>query len=519
MKLITQMMPTQVDAKNVESRETEGPPFELPEDTWSERAEPDDNHAAREERVEVREQDSETRSERRQDEERSDPEDRHEGFKDEHLREERDLEDTPLFAHGVVREEKRPTRLRREVERHDVGPLLSQDLEDRRVVDRRPELATRERPVTRQVDEEVAPRLSTRQEPKVAREVLKQTDVAPQEKTGRSLERPVQDRIAGSKLEGVDRQPKVESPAKTNPRSAAIDKLAQMRAVARSSSRGKGISIARDLLQNVREARLDENRAVDRVARAAGRGEAVRSAVTENVAQEVHNVFKKASNKSTERSETARDSRRAAKDGDETSGDKFALGSTPSSTTPSSQAPVTATQTVTPVSAPASASAMNTTSTMGLDPEVSEALRNVRIEDPGDTVLRLNETDAGRLEVRIRSSGDDLMVLVKAEEQSLRQKMIDGLPELRKALDRAQLVAGRVDVAEFGAFENEARGDGDDQSFFESAFEDSLDQQESDDGESNPRGPGQPSPEMTSSNGAPASGSQRTDDGRLHVIV
>ena len=111
------------------------------------------------------------------------------------------------------------------------------------------------------------------------------------------------------------------------------------------------------------------------------------------------------------------------------------------------------------------------------------------------------------------------MVLVKAEEQSLRQRMIDGLPELRKALDRAQLVADRVDVAEFGAFENEARGDGDDQSFFENAFEDSLDQQESDDGESNPRGPGQPSPEMTSSNGAPTSGSQRTDDGRLHVIV
>jgi flagellar hook-length control protein FliK len=241
--------------------------------------------------------------------------------------------------------------------------------------------------------------------------------------------------------------------------------------------------------------------------------------VTENVAKEVHNVFKKASDKRAETLDSARDSHRAVKEGDEAGNEDFALAGTPSSATVSTQAPVMAAQTVTAVSAPASANAMNTSSTMGLDPEVSEALRNVRIEDPGDTVLRLNETDAGKLEVRIRASGDDLVVLVKAEEQALRQKMIDGLPELRKALDRAELVAGRVDVAEFGAFENETRGDGDDQSFFENAFEDSLDQQASDEGEPKQGASGESNPENTSSNGAPGTGSQRTEDGRLHVIV
>ncbi len=519
MKLIPQMISTQVDAKNVDSHEAEGPPFELPEDTWSERTESQENHAASEERVEVRQEESEARTERSEDEQKTDSDDRGEGFQRDHRREESDQEDTSLLAHGIVREEKRPTRARKELERQDVGLLLSQSVEDRRVVDRRAGLAQNERSLSDRTREEPASRLSTRQEPNVAREVLKQAETAPQGRPEPTAERPEEDRIAGSKLETVERKPKGESLLKTNTRSVAIDKLAQMRAVARSNGRGKGISIARDLLQNVREARLDETRAKDRAVRVAGRGEAVRTAVTENVAKEVHNVFKKASEKRSQTLESARERNHVAKDGDEAAHEEFAIASGPSGTPAPTQAPVMATQSVTAVSAPASANAMNPSSTMGLDPEVSEALRNVRIEDPGDTVLRLNETEAGQLEVRIRSNGDDLVVLVKAEEQALRQKMIDGLPELRKALDRAELVAGRVDVAEFGAFENEARGDGDSQNFFEDAFEDNLEQQASDDGEPQRNSAGESTPETTSSSRATPSGSQRTEDGRLHVIV
>lgn len=519
MKLIPQMLPAQLDAKNVETSETEGPPFELPEDTWSDRAESQDAHASREDRVEGREQDSQVRREGRDQEHKSDSEARREGLQGEQRLEERESEDAPLFAHNVIGEDKRIARDRDEVERLDVGLLLGQDLEDRRDGGRRRTSANRESSLARQAHDEPPPRLSTRQEPKVSREVTKQAAATPQDKAERSADSSGQDRIAGSKLESVERGTRSESAVKTNTRSAAVDKLAQLRAVARSRGRGKGVNIARDLLQNVREARLDGSRATNRVVRAAGRGEAVRTAVTENVAKEVHSVFKKASDKRAQTLESAQDRHRVAEEGDRGGEEKFALTGAPSSPTVSTQAPVMATQAVTAISAPASANAMNPSSTMGLDPEVSEALRNVRIEDPGDTVLRLNETDAGKLEVRIRANGDDLMVLVKAEEQALRQKMVDGLPELRKALDRAELVAGRVDVAEFGAFENETRGDGDDQSFLENAFEDSLDQQTSDDGEPKAGSAGESTPEATSSNGATATGSQRTEDGRLHVIV
>ena len=522
MKLTPQLMPVQIDAKHVDSAESEGPPFELPDDTWSEQTEAKDNQAVREDRVDAREQDTEIRDQRARDEQSADSEDRRDNSNREHRREEREGErdDVPVFAHGVEREEKRPARARREVERTDVGLLLNPDLKDRRVIERRLDAAPKERALFRQVEDDVTPRLSTRQEPKVAREVLKQSEIVTTEKSDRTAEqRPAEDRIAGSKLEAVDRPQREGSTQKVEARSTAIDKLAQMRAVDRSRGRDKGISIARDLLQNVREARIDESRAADRVLRATSRGEAVRTAVTENVAKEVHNVFKKASDKRTQTLESARESHRAAEQGEESSQEEFTLASGPSSNTVSTQAPVVATQSVTAVSGSASASAVNTSSTMGLDPEVSEALRNVRIEDPGDTILRLNETEAGQLEVRIRSSGDDLVVLVKAEEQALRQKMIDGLPELRKALDRAELVAGRVDVAEYGAFENEARGDGDNQSFFESAFEDSLDQQASDDGEPQKGTAGDSNPETASTNRAAAQRSPRGEDGRLHVIV
>ena len=155
-------------------------------------------------------------------------------------------------------------------------------------------------------------------------------------------------------------------------------------------------------------------------------------------------------------------------------------------------------------------------------PEVAEALKNVRTEDPGDTVLRLRETDAGQLEVRIRSNGDNLMVLVKAEEQALRQKMVEGLPELRRALDKAELVAGRVDVAEYGAFENETRGDSESRnSSAENSFEDNLERHAQGEAESidGSGARADNDPDAASSQRATTPSSSRTEDGRLHVIV
>ncbi len=522
MKLTPHLMPFQLDAKNVDAAETEGPPFELPEDTWSERAEVPEDAAVREERAETREQNTELREDRGREERRSDSEERQERPQRDLRHEEREREDAPVFfAQQRIREEKRPVRPGRQIERQDMGLLLNRDLEPRRVLNRGAETIREERAHIQRGSEETTPQLVTRRESQAAREANKPAERVTPEPAERGPERRSgEERIAGSRLETVERAPREAVPKTVETRPTAMDRLAQIRASANSKARGKDISIARDLLQNVREARLDETRAADRLVRAANRGEAVRTTVTESVVKEVHNVFKKASDKRSQALESARDSHRMAEQGDESAREDVAVTSTSAAQTTPAQTPVIATQSVTAVSATASANAMNPSSTMGLDPEVSEALRNVRIEDPGDTVLRLNETEAGKLEVRIRANGDDLMVLVKAEEQALRQKMLDGLPDVRKALDRAELVAGRVDVAEYGAFENETRGESDQQGLFDSAFEDSLDQQSSEDGEprqdsANPSNSDSTSPERA----AASTPSSRTEDGRLHVIV
>ncbi|MBD88743.1 MAG: hypothetical protein CL940_00200 [Deltaproteobacteria bacterium] len=520
MKLTPHLMPVQLDAKNIESAETEGPPFELPEDTWSEDAKVQDRELAQDERTDLRDHDAELREQRERRPDEGDREERREFTPQDDRSEERERDDAPVFAKRLVREERAPSRRRREVERTDVALLLNQDLEDRRAFKHRDEGARPERTAIRQDQGDANPRLAIRQESNVAREAVKATEATTVERPTRAVEqRPTEERIAGSKLESVDRPREERLASKVETRATAADKLAQLRAVTRNQSRARDINIARDLLQNVREARMDESRAVDRTVRATQRGEAVHTALTENVAKEVHNVFKKASEKRTQHLEAARESYRAAEEGLDSTQDEVNVAATTATQSNSIQTPVVATQSVTAVSASASANAVNTASTMGLDPEVSEALRNVRIEDPGDTVLRLNETDAGQLEVRIRANGDDLMVLVKAEEQALRQKMLDGLPDVRKALDRAELVAGRVDVAEYGAFENEARGDGDDHQFFENAFEDSLDQQASDDGEPRQEASGSPTPENAPSSVDAAQRSPIAEDGRLHVIV
>lgn len=83
-----------------------------------------------------------------------------------------------------------------------------------------------------------------------------------------------------------------------------------------------------------------------------------------------------------------------------------------------------------------------------------------------DAVIRLNDGEAGPLEVRVRRDGQDLSVRVRAEDLGLRQQMLESLPEIRRELAKASLVEGRIDVseqdvrAEVGAHGQQAAGDG-----------------------------------------------------------
>jgi hypothetical protein len=174
---------------------------------------------------------------------------------------------------------------------------------------------------------------------------------------------------------------------------------------------------------------------------------------------------------------------------------------------------------VTPVASTTAVSGQGSAQPQALDPAVTEALRNVRTEDPGDTVLKLRDTAVGQLEVRIRAAGADLMVFVKAEEAALRHKMVEGLSDLRSALDKAELVAGRVDVAEYGAFENETRRDGGGQDSAQSTFEESLERQASEEKDGRKAKSEKSTHDDSSSSRTTPGTATRTEDGRLHVIV
>jgi hypothetical protein len=291
-----------------------------------------------------------------------------------------------------------------------------------------------------------------------------------------------------------------------------------MRAVDRAARTHRG-DIARDLLENVLESRMDEARAPDRVSRAVARGEGVRTAVTENVISEVHKVFKKASDKRVQVLERPREQDatvRAGEGEDNTEGEKAAAGKTPTSTV---AGPIAGAATVAPISGATSVSGQAIPQPQVLDPAVAEALRNVRTEDPGDTVLKLRNTAVGQLEVRIRAAGDGLMVLVKAEETALRHKLVEGLSDLRSALNKAELVAGRVDVAEYGAFENETRGESGGQEFSQRSFEESLERHASEENDGRNAKPDNSTHDEDSTSRSPSSTTASAEDGRLHVIV
>ncbi|MEC9072852.1 MAG: flagellar hook-length control protein FliK, partial [Myxococcota bacterium] len=127
------------------------------------------------------------------------------------------------------------------------------------------------------------------------------------------------------------------------------------------------------------------------------------------------------------------------------------------------------------------------------------------------TVLKLNNGNAGKIEVRLRMDGRDLTVQMKADDVEGRQKMLEALPELRRELAKAQLVAGRVDITEFGHAEFDLNGEG--QSFDQEDAEDTGAEMSGDQKGSSPgRSGGSVDTTVTS-------GTQSRDDGRLHVVV
>ena len=62
----------------------------------------------------------------------------------------------------------------------------------------------------------------------------------------------------------------------------------------------------------------------------------------------------------------------------------------------------------------------------------------------------MQDTEAGELEVRVSTNGQDLIVRVHAQDVTLRDRMLETLPELQQALAEEGLVEGRVDVGEQG---------------------------------------------------------------------
>jgi flagellar hook-length control protein FliK len=67
-----------------------------------------------------------------------------------------------------------------------------------------------------------------------------------------------------------------------------------------------------------------------------------------------------------------------------------------------------------------------------------------------DAVIRLAQSAAGALEVKVKREGKDLSLRVRADDMALRQVMLDTLPELKQELQKANLVQGHIEVAEEG---------------------------------------------------------------------
>ena len=84
----------------------------------------------------------------------------------------------------------------------------------------------------------------------------------------------------------------------------------------------------------------------------------------------------------------------------------------------------------------------------GAQARFEELLAQVKETNSGESVLRVQDKDAGELEVRVSTNGQDLIVRVHAQDVTLRERMLESLAALEQALTAEGLVEGRVDVAE-----------------------------------------------------------------------
>jgi len=81
--------------------------------------------------------------------------------------------------------------------------------------------------------------------------------------------------------------------------------------------------------------------------------------------------------------------------------------------------------------------------------EVKDLIRNLKMGESNETILRVEDTEAGNLEVHIRMDGADLAVQIRAEDVGLRSRMLDRIGNLEDALRQENLVDGQVNVSEY----------------------------------------------------------------------
>jgi len=91
--------------------------------------------------------------------------------------------------------------------------------------------------------------------------------------------------------------------------------------------------------------------------------------------------------------------------------------------------------------------------------DFNEWMKLVQTDDSGDAVLRLQDTEAGSLEVRVRVDGKDLFVALRAEDAAMREQMLQDLKEVQRQLANEELVEGTVHVGEFGTSGGESQLD------------------------------------------------------------
>lgn len=81
--------------------------------------------------------------------------------------------------------------------------------------------------------------------------------------------------------------------------------------------------------------------------------------------------------------------------------------------------------------------------------EVRDLIQNLKQGESNEAILRVEDTEAGNLEVHIRMDGADLAVQIRAEDVGLRRTMLDRFNTLESALASEGLVDGDVQVSEY----------------------------------------------------------------------